>query len=78
MASGFAAWKHRRFQTRYAAQASVTALAGFTGRICTGVLINCWLKDANDPTEAVENVKETLPAPMRLVGFEAVGHRFAF
>ena len=71
-------WYARRATDAVTTQAAVLALAGFAGLAFTGVVINSWLKHANDLTGTIARLKADLPTPEELISFGAIDHRFAF
>jgi 4-amino-4-deoxy-L-arabinose transferase-like glycosyltransferase len=75
--AGLVAWAGLRVQARRA-WVAVAAIALFQGLLFRGVLTNAWSRTANDMTEAVARVRQSLPADAGLVSFGRAHHRFAY
>jgi len=60
------------------AKSAVFAVVSFAGLVFTGAVVNSWLREANDLTVTVTELKTQLPDSVRLVSFGPIDHRFAF
>ena len=57
---------------------SLVTVAGLLGMTSTGVVLNAYVKKANDPQLAVMQVMHQLPPGEKLVSFGRVDHLFAY
>ncbi len=60
------------------AVAGMFAIAVFMGLSYTGAVVNGRLRNANDMTPTVTELRSRLPEPEELVSFGAISHRFAY